>query len=62
MDTNSTYTIAGNLTTAYFTVNATAIRGDINNSGNRQPVPAEQIWNIFQQFVTLVDKELKEKV
>ena len=62
METNSTYIIAGNLTTAYFTVNSGAIKGEINNSGNRQPVPPEQIWGIFQQFVALVDTELKAKV
>lgn len=53
---NSTYIIAGNLTTAYFTVNNTSIRGEINNSGNRQPVPPEAIWDIFQKFVKLVEE------
>ncbi|MHB1049534.1 MAG: hypothetical protein ACYC09_05605 [Bacteroidota bacterium] len=53
---NSTYIIAGNLTTAYFTVNNTAIRGEINNSGNRQPVPPEAIWAMFQHFVKLVEE------
>lgn len=62
MEDNSTYIIAGNLTTAYYTVNAASIKGEINNSGNRQPVPPEAIWGIFQQFVTLVEKDLKEKV
>ena len=62
MENSSTYIIAGNLTTAYFTVNNTAIRGEINNSGNRQPVPPEAIWAIFQQFVTLVDQENKVPV
>lgn len=57
MDNTQTYIIAGNLTTAYFTVNNTAIRGEINNSGNRQPVPPEAIWTIFKQFVSLVEKE-----
>lgn len=55
MDT-STYIIAGNLTTAYFTVNNTAIRGEINNSGNRQPVPPEAIWAMFQKFVALIEE------
>ena len=62
MEDNSTYIMAGNLTTAYFTVNAGAIKGEINNSGNRQPVPPEAIWAIFQQFVTLVEKESKVAV
>jgi hypothetical protein len=62
MENNSTYIMAGNLTTAYFTVNAAAIKGEINNSGNRQPVPPEAIWAIFQQFVTLVEKESKTAV
>jgi hypothetical protein len=56
MDNSSTYVIAGNLTTAYFTVNNTSIRGEINNSGNRQPVPPEAIWAVFQQFVKLVEE------
>ena len=59
MEDTSTYIMAGNLTTAYFTVNAGAIKGEINNSGNRQPVPPEAIWAIFQQFVALVEKESK---
>lgn len=54
--------IAGNLTTAYFTVNAAAIKGEINNTGNRQPVPPEKIWEIFQQFVVLVEREYKVPV
>ncbi|MDP1676851.1 MAG: hypothetical protein Q8L88_08265 [Bacteroidota bacterium] len=62
MEDNTTHIIAGNLTTAYFTVNSAAIKGEINNSGNRQPVPPEAIWAIFQQFVTLVEHELKVKV
>ncbi len=62
MDDNTTHIIAGNLTTAYFTVNAAAIKGEINNSGNRQPVPPEAIWHVFQQFVTLVENEIKVKV
>jgi len=53
---NSTYIIAGNLTTAYFTVNNTSVRGEINNSGNRQPVPPEAIWAMFQKFVTLIEE------
>jgi hypothetical protein len=62
MDDNSTRIIASNLTTAYFTVNNTSIRGEINNSGNRQPVPPETIWNVFQQFVSMVDREYKVTV
>ncbi len=61
MEDNTTHIIAGNLTTAYYTVNAAAIKGEINNSGNRQPVPPEAIWGVFQQFVTLVENELKMK-
>jgi len=59
MNESSIHIIAGNLTTAYFTVNSAAIKGDINNSGNRQPVPPEVIWGIFKQFVVLVEQELK---
>lgn len=62
MDDNSIHIIAGNLTTAYYTVNSAAIKGEINNSGNRQPVPPEAIWGVFQQFVTLVENEIKIKV
>lgn len=62
MDNNSIYITAGNLTNAYYTVNSTSIRGEINNSGNRQPVPAEAIWGVFKQFVTLVEQETQEKV
>ena len=62
MEDNSTYIIAGNLTTAYFTVNSTVIKGEINNSGNRQPVQPEIIWGVFQQFVTMVENESHAKV
>lgn len=62
MDDTTIRSIAGNLTTAYFTVNNIAIKGEINNSGNRQPVPPELIWDIFQKFVTLISHEHKEKV
>ncbi len=62
MDANSINGIAGNLTAAYFTVNSGAIKGEINSSGNRQPVPTEVIWGIFKQFVALVDQEQKENV
>lgn len=62
MDENTTHIIAGNLTTAYFTVNSAAIKGEINSSGNRQPVPPEVIWGVFKQFVTLVELEYKVPV
>ncbi len=62
MEDNSTHIIAGNLTTAYFTVNSAVIKGEINNSGNRMPVQPEVIWGVFQQFVTMVENELKVKI
>lgn len=59
MDDNTIQIIAGNLTTAYFTVNAAVIKGEINNSGNRQPVPTEKIWEVYQKFVVLAEQQYK---
>ena len=61
MNDDTIQIIAGNLTTAYFTVNATAVKGDINNkSGMREPVPAEKVWEIFQQFVAIAEQQYKQ--
>jgi hypothetical protein len=62
MNDNSTYIIAGNLTTAYFTVNSTALKGEINKNGMREPVTPEIIWSVFKKFVTLVEEENKMPV
>ncbi|KAB2922679.1 MAG: hypothetical protein F9K22_11125 [Bacteroidetes bacterium] len=51
MDTNALTSTAGALTAAYFTVNSTAIRGEINNSGNRQPVPVDAILAVYDQML-----------